>query len=125
MRDQARFALLADLADVADGRLTLDETADRVCALVVPGFADLCVIDVVHQDGLRRLAVRFAGADTAEQEAGFRARDPTRPGQPGSGETVETGSPRAADTTSPTTSCAPPRTTRTTWPCCDRCATAR
>ena len=92
-RDQARFALLADLAEVADGRLTLDETADRVCELVVPEFADLCVIDVVHQDGLRRLAVRFAGPDRAAQEAGLRARDPTRPGQPGSGETVETGSP--------------------------------
>jgi PAS domain S-box-containing protein len=92
-RDQARFALLSDLADVADGRLTLDQTADRVCELVVPGAADLCVIDVVHRDGLRRLAVRFAGADMAEQEAGLRARDPTLPGQPGSGETVETGSP--------------------------------
>ena len=106
VRDQARFALLADLADVADGRLTLDETADRVCALVVPGFADLCVIDVVHQDGLRRLAVRFAGADTAEQEAGLRARDPTRPGQPGSGETVETGSPELLENVTDDVLCA-------------------
>ncbi len=57
----------------------------------MPGFADLCVIDVVHQDGLRRLAVRFAGPGMEAQEAGLRARDPTRPGQPGSGETVESG----------------------------------
>jgi serine phosphatase RsbU (regulator of sigma subunit)/PAS domain-containing protein len=92
-RDQARFALLSDLADVADGRRTLDQTADRVCELIVPGFADLCVIDVAHQDGLRRLAVRFAGPGMAEQEAALRARDPTLPGQPGSGETVETGTP--------------------------------
>ena len=91
VRDQGRFALLSDLADVADGRLTLDQTADRVCGLVVPGFADLCVIDVVHQEGLRRLAVRFAGPGMDAQEAGLRARDPTRPGQPGSGETVESG----------------------------------
>jgi PAS domain S-box-containing protein len=93
-RDQGRFALLADLAEVADGRLTLDETAERVCELVVPGVADLCVIDVVHQDGLRRLAVRFAGAEMAEQEVALRRRDPTRPGQPGSGDAVETGSPQ-------------------------------
>jgi PAS domain S-box-containing protein len=92
-RDQMRFALLADLADVADGRLTLDETAGRVCALIVGGFADLCIVDAVHQDGLRRLAVRFAGPGMAEQEEGLRARDPTLPGKPGSGETVQTGSP--------------------------------
>jgi hypothetical protein len=99
-RDQARFALLAELADVADGRLTLDETADRVCELIVPGFADLCVIDVVHQDGLRRLAVRFAGPGMADQEAALRARDPTLPGQPGSGETVETGTPELLEVVS-------------------------
>lgn len=93
MRDQMRFGLLADLAEAADGRLTLDETAGRVCDLIVRDLADLCIIDVVHQDGLRRLAVRFAGPGMAEQEAGLRARDPTRPGQPGSGETVRTGSP--------------------------------
>jgi serine phosphatase RsbU (regulator of sigma subunit)/PAS domain-containing protein len=92
-RDQVRFELLADLADVADGRLTLNETAERVCELIVRGFSDLCIVDVVHQDGLRRLAVRFAGPGMADQEAGLRARDPTLPGQPGSGETVETGSP--------------------------------
>jgi serine phosphatase RsbU (regulator of sigma subunit)/PAS domain-containing protein len=99
-RDQGRFALLAELADVADGRLTLDETADRVCELIVPGFADLCVIDVVHQDGLRRLAVRFAGPGMADQEAALRARDPTLPGQPGSGETVETGTPELLEVVS-------------------------
>jgi GAF domain-containing protein len=91
-RDQSRFELLADLAEAADGRRALNETADRVCELVVRDFADLCIVDVVHQDGLRRLAVRFAGPGMGEQEAGLRARDPTLPGRPGSGDAVETGS---------------------------------
>ena len=66
--DPDRFALLAAVAQVADGRMTLEDTAGRVCELVVPGFADISVLDVVHEAGPRRLAVKAAGTDAAELE---------------------------------------------------------
>ena len=68
LQDRERFELLAAVAEVADGRLTLQETATRLCELLVPRFADICVLDVVQDEGLRRLAVRACGADAAKRE---------------------------------------------------------
>jgi PAS domain S-box-containing protein len=87
-RDRVRFGLLSDLADVADGHLSLEETAARVGGLLVPKFADVCVLDVVHEGGLRRLAVTAAGPDAAEREARLRRRPPTAAPHPGSGSVV-------------------------------------
>ncbi len=72
--DRARFALLAAVAEVADGRLTLEETADRLCGLIVPAFAELCVLDAVGDGGPRRLAARTAGPDAAALEAALADR---------------------------------------------------
>jgi serine phosphatase RsbU (regulator of sigma subunit)/anti-sigma regulatory factor (Ser/Thr protein kinase)/PAS domain-containing protein len=93
-RDRERFRLLADLADVADGRRSLADTADMVCALLVPAFADLCMVDVVQRGGLRRLAVKGWGAGAAEREGQLRARGPTSPDTAGSGHVVATGEPQ-------------------------------
>lgn len=92
--DRERFRLLADLAEVADGRRSLVETADQVCALLVPHFADLCMVDVVQRGGLRRLAVKAWGTGAAERETQLRARGPTTPDTPGSGHAVATGEPQ-------------------------------
>jgi PAS domain S-box-containing protein len=73
-RDSERFELLVALADVADGRLTLEETAARLCELLVPGIADICLLHVVHEAGLRVLAVQTSGPDAAKREAQLRAR---------------------------------------------------
>lgn len=61
------------MAEVADGRLSLEQTATRVCELVVPEFADLCVLDVVHEGGLRRLAVKLSDPNAGDLEARVRA----------------------------------------------------
>lgn len=89
-RDSTRFSLLSDLADVADGRLPLSETAARVCELLVPGFADICMLDVVHGEILRRLTVKAWGADASEREARLLARGVSNVETPGSGMAVAT-----------------------------------
>ena len=72
-RDRARFELLADVAGVADGRLSLGETAARLCELVVPAVADVCIIDVVHEGEMRRLAGRASGSAAPEETLGHAA----------------------------------------------------
>lgn len=93
-RDRVRFGLLADVADVADGRLTLEETASQLGALVVPAFADIFILDVVHEGGLRRLAVTASGPAAAEQERRLLERPLPGPGHPGSGRAVESRTPQ-------------------------------
>jgi PAS domain-containing protein len=73
-RDRGRFALLADPATIADGRLTLEQTAERLGELLVPALADICMLDVVREGGLRRLAVKASGPLAAEREARLLAR---------------------------------------------------
>src|ERR1700760_4191564 len=90
-RASDRFALLAAVAEVADGRLTLEETATRVCELVLPEFADICVVDVVHEGGLRRLAVKISGGDAARLEARLRDRPLPTAEEPGVGAAVRRG----------------------------------
>jgi serine phosphatase RsbU (regulator of sigma subunit)/PAS domain-containing protein len=87
-RDRSRFAVLSGVAEVADGTLTLEQTAERVTALVVPAVADFCAIDVLDQGDLRRLTVRAAGPGAAAAEVALRSRAPSPPGTPGSRDAV-------------------------------------
>ena len=93
VRDRARFALLADVAGIADGRLSLEQTALGLGELLVPAFADVAILDVVRAGGLRRLAVKASGPNAAEREARLLARKPTMAGQPGSGSVAASGEP--------------------------------
>lgn len=93
-RDRTRFALLAGVAEVADGRLSVEQTAVRVAELVVPVFADLCIIDVVREGGLRRVAVRASGPGGDERAARLLERPPTASEQPGSGSVTASGTPQ-------------------------------
>jgi hypothetical protein len=92
--DANRFAPLAAVAEVADGRLTLEDTAIRVCELVLPEFADICVLDVVHEGGLRRLAVKISGQDAAALESRFRDRPLPVAEEPGVGMALSRGAPQ-------------------------------
>lgn len=91
IRDRERFELLATVADVADGRLTLEATATRLCELLVPGFGDICVLDVVHEERLRRLAVKASGPDAATREAQLHDRPLPTGTEPGVGAAVASG----------------------------------
>jgi PAS domain S-box-containing protein len=61
-RDRERFAVLAAIADIADGTLSLQETVAGLNDLVVPTVADICIVDAMSQGELQRLAVRVADA---------------------------------------------------------------
>ena len=77
-RDAARLAALGAIADVADGTLSLHDTAARIADVLVPALADQCVIDtVIGGEGMRRVAVRIAGPRAAAEEAFLRGRAPS------------------------------------------------
>jgi hypothetical protein len=76
-RDRARFALLSAVAEVADGRLTLEETAAHLSELIVPGFADVAILDVLREGSLRRLSVRARGPHAQEREVWVGRREPS------------------------------------------------
>jgi PAS domain S-box-containing protein len=85
--DVARFELLAAVAKVADGSLSLGETVERLLDVVVPAFADVAALDAVGEGGeLRHLGVRVeaAGADALERALLTRRRRSDAPiGMPG------------------------------------------
>jgi serine phosphatase RsbU (regulator of sigma subunit)/anti-sigma regulatory factor (Ser/Thr protein kinase)/PAS domain-containing protein len=65
-RDAARLELLVALSGVGT-RATVERTAERLCDLVVPTVADLCVIERTAEDGARLILCA-------------RASEPTGPG---------------------------------------------
>ncbi len=69
-----RFRMLDDVSRAADEGSSLDETLEAIAAIIVPDLADLCAIDVIEGDAIRRAAVRASGPDAAAIEAGLRAR---------------------------------------------------
>ncbi len=51
------FALLRGAAQIADSVVTIPEVVERVGDLLVPAFADVCVIDVLRGGRVERLGV--------------------------------------------------------------------
>jgi PAS domain S-box-containing protein len=60
---QRRLGLLAAVAEVADGELSLRVTVERIADLLVPRLADLAVIDAMQGGTLSRIAVRGEGPE--------------------------------------------------------------
>ena len=60
----------------------------------MPTFADVAILDVVHENGLRRLAVKASGPEADDREARLRRRSPTGPAHPGSGSVVASRTPQ-------------------------------
>jgi GAF domain-containing protein len=76
----SRLVLLDEIGSTADGSLPLDETIRRALAAIVPAAADFCMIDVVREGTVRRVAVRARGTERWEQvEEGLRNREPSTP----------------------------------------------
>jgi len=72
-----RFQILDEIARVADGGRSLEQTLDAIAGILVPELGDFCTIDVIEGDGLRRAAVRASGPEAESIEAGLAARAPT------------------------------------------------
>jgi PAS domain S-box-containing protein len=75
-RDRERFAVLAAVAEIADGTLSLQDTVRGLNDIVVPDVADVCIVDAVSGGELRRLAVRASGRDADSSEEILAARPP-------------------------------------------------
>jgi PAS domain S-box-containing protein len=75
--DQERFGLLRGAAEIADTAKSIPEVVERVGALLVPAFADICVIDVLTGGRVERVGV--VSSRGAEIEERLRRR---RPGTP-------------------------------------------
>ncbi len=75
-----RFQILADIAAVSDARGSLEDAFDAICAILVPGIADFCMIDVMDEDRVpRRLAVRVAPGGEPRFERRLAERMPSTP----------------------------------------------
>jgi serine phosphatase RsbU (regulator of sigma subunit)/ketosteroid isomerase-like protein len=71
-----RMRLLDEIASVADGGRSLEETLDAIAAILVPALGDFCMIDVIEEGGIRRAAVRADGPDAEAIEEGLGHRRP-------------------------------------------------
>jgi serine phosphatase RsbU (regulator of sigma subunit) len=81
-RMRRRFQILADIATVSEAGNSLEQTFDAICAILVPGFADFCMIDVLDENRVpRRVAVRVAPGGEPEFEHGLAERMPSTPGR--------------------------------------------
>lgn len=90
-----RFAILADIAAVSDAGADLEQTFDAVCSILVPEFADFCMIDVIGEDRLpRRAAVRIAPGGGEEIERWLAERLPSVPAPMLDGESHDSLTPR-------------------------------
>jgi serine phosphatase RsbU (regulator of sigma subunit) len=79
-RARRRFQILADIAAISDAGGSLEETFDAICTILVPQFADFCMIDVIGKDRVpRRAAVRAAPGGRPDLERALAERIPSLP----------------------------------------------
>ncbi|HET7507365.1 MAG TPA: SpoIIE family protein phosphatase [Solirubrobacterales bacterium] len=71
-----RFRMLDEVSRIPDEGGSLDETLAAIAEIVVPEFGDMCAIDVIEEDRVRRAAVKASGPNAAAIEAGLKARKP-------------------------------------------------
>ncbi|MGH2942275.1 MAG: SpoIIE family protein phosphatase, partial [Solirubrobacteraceae bacterium] len=76
-RDHRRFAVLAAVAEIADGTRSLVDTVAGLNDIVVPEVADGCIVDALSSGCMQRLAVRVAGRTGDADAAALAARPPS------------------------------------------------
>jgi serine phosphatase RsbU (regulator of sigma subunit)/ketosteroid isomerase-like protein len=75
-RERRRLEILGEVARVAERGRSLEQSLEEIAAILVPELGDFCAIDMIEEKSLRRAAVRAAGPDAAEVEAGLATRAP-------------------------------------------------
>jgi signal transduction histidine kinase len=97
-RSQQRLNLLAEAGRLLGSAPDYEATLSDVCRLVVPTFADWCVLDLVAEDGsLQRLEVAHRDPARVELARELQRRYPPRPENPrGLIKVLRTGEPEAA-----------------------------
>jgi serine phosphatase RsbU (regulator of sigma subunit)/ketosteroid isomerase-like protein len=71
-----RFRMLDEISRVADEGMTLDETLDAIAEIIVPEMGDICAIDVIEDERVRRATLRAHGPDATVIAARLKARGP-------------------------------------------------
>lgn len=71
-----RLQILGEIARVADGGRSLEETLEAITTIIVPELGDFCMIDVIEGDRVQRAAVAVAGPGAEELEVGLASRPP-------------------------------------------------
>jgi serine phosphatase RsbU (regulator of sigma subunit)/ketosteroid isomerase-like protein len=71
-----RFRMLDEISRVADEGMMLDETLDAIAEIIVPELGDICAIDVIEDERMRRATLRVHGPDTAVIAERLKARGP-------------------------------------------------
>ena len=89
--DAERTRLLVSVGDVVDGTLPASETVERLASSLVPGLADICILDVAEGDRLTCVAVRAHGPRRLDLERLLSVRPPTGPTRPGAGRAARLG----------------------------------
>jgi hypothetical protein len=75
-----RYRILSETAAVSDAGGALEETIEAICDILVPAFADFCMIDLIDEDGeVRRAGLRVSPGGDPGAEAGLAARSPSIP----------------------------------------------
>lgn len=93
-RAEQSFTALGEVAEVSDSAGSLDEALEAICDVIVPAFADFCMIDVIEDESVRRVAVRVAPGAPPNAERGLREREPSIPPRMVHGEGPPTPEPR-------------------------------
>lgn len=78
-RAHRRFQILGEVAAVSEASGSLEETFEGICDVLVPQIADFCMIDVIEDGRVRRLAARAAPGGDPTIESGLRGRKPSVP----------------------------------------------
>jgi serine phosphatase RsbU (regulator of sigma subunit)/ketosteroid isomerase-like protein len=71
-----RFRMLDEISRVADMGSSLDETLEAITGIIVPEMGDICAIDVIERDRVRRAALRVEGPDAEAIAARLLERGP-------------------------------------------------
>lgn len=93
-RAEQSFTVLGEVAEVSDSAGSVDEALEAICDVIVPALADFCMIDVIEDGSVRRVAVRVAPGAPPNAEQGLREREPSIPPRMVHGEGPPTLEPR-------------------------------
>jgi serine phosphatase RsbU (regulator of sigma subunit) len=78
-RESKRFAILDEIARISDGGVDLNETMEAICDVLVPRFADFCMVDVISDGRARRAATRVSARGSEAARRGLADRTPSTP----------------------------------------------
>jgi PAS domain S-box-containing protein len=94
-RSVRRLAILAAIAEIADGSSPLAETVQRFCERLLPEVADIALLDVVVDGQVTRLGIAAAGPRSEWlKEVALSRKPPTSDAPTGSSRAISRGEPQ-------------------------------